>query len=86
MARGTVIEAVRLLQDRGVITVRPGPGGGLFVAEPSSVVRLGRTLLTVEGDAAGVADAIAVREELEPLVTELAAVTGPMPTSPTCGR
>ncbi|MGV9864756.1 FadR/GntR family transcriptional regulator [Rhodococcus koreensis] len=73
MARGTVIEAVRLLQDRGVITVRPGPGGGLFVAEPSSVVRLGRTLLTVEGDAAGVADAIAVREELEPLVTELAA-------------
>ncbi|MBF6196255.1 FCD domain-containing protein [Nocardia implantans] len=73
LARGTVIEAVRLLQDRGVITVRPGPGGGLFVAEPSSIVRLGRTLLTVDDDPAGVADAIAVREELEPLVAELAA-------------
>ncbi|MBZ4322980.1 FCD domain-containing protein [Streptomyces huiliensis] len=31
---GTFNEALRLLQTRGLVTVRPGPGGGLFAAQP----------------------------------------------------
>lgn len=34
-------EALRLLRDRGIVTVRPGPSGGVFVAEQPAQVRLG---------------------------------------------
>ncbi|WUX26907.1 GntR family transcriptional regulator [Streptomyces sp. NBC_01438] len=32
---GTFNEALRLLQSRGLVTVKPGPGGGLFSGEQS---------------------------------------------------
>src|SRR5207248_2246984 len=64
VARATVNEAIRLLQERRRIVLRPGPGGGLFVAPADPVVRLGRTLLTVLGEPLAVAGAIEVREQL----------------------
>lgn len=67
-ARSTVSEAVRLLRDRGAIEIRPGRGGGLFVAVTNPVVRLRHTLLTVREEASTVADAIVVREALEAAV------------------
>jgi DNA-binding FadR family transcriptional regulator len=66
--RATISEAVRLLSDRGTVDIRPGRGGGLFVANPNPVVRLRHTLLTVREMPATVADAIAVREALELLI------------------
>lgn len=65
-ARATVSEALRLLVDRGVIDVKPGRGGGVFVARTGPVVRLRHTLISVHGEATTLADAIAVREALEP--------------------
>lgn len=73
VARTTINEAIRLLQQRQVVSLRPGPGGGLFVAAPNPVVTLGRTLLAVEADPSTVAGAIEVREHLESLVARHAA-------------
>jgi DNA-binding FadR family transcriptional regulator len=67
-ARSTVSAAVRLMIDRGAIEIRPGRGGGIFVAEKSPVVRLRHTLLTVHGEATTVQHAIELRDALEPLV------------------
>ncbi|WP_235854855.1 FadR/GntR family transcriptional regulator [Nonomuraea aridisoli] len=66
--RATISEAARLLSDRGTAEIRLGRGGGLFVADPTAVVRLRHTLLTVRSQPTTVADAIAVREALEPLI------------------
>lgn len=67
-AYSTVSEAVRLLRDRGVLEIRPGRRGGLFVADRGPVVRLRHTLLRVADDATAVADAIELRDHLEYLV------------------
>ena len=66
--RATIGETARLLSERGTVEVRPGRGGGLFVASISPVVRLRRTLLTVTNGESTVSDAIAVRESLEELI------------------
>lgn len=66
--RATIGETARLLSERGTVEVRPGRGGGLFVASLSPVVRLRRTLLTVPQGGSTVSDAIAVREALEELI------------------
>ncbi|MDP9847021.1 FadR/GntR family transcriptional regulator [Streptosporangium lutulentum] len=68
VAVATVNEAVRLLSSRGTIEVRPGIGGGLFVASPTLVVRLGRKMLELSGESVSVADSLDIRDGLEPLV------------------
>ena len=68
LGRATISEAARLLTERGTVDVRPGRGGGLFVAEAGHVVRLRHTLLAAGQDAAGVANALAVRDALEELI------------------
>lgn len=72
-ARATVSEAVRLLRERGLIEIRPGRGGGLFVAEATPVVRLRHTLLSVRESAASVRDAIELRDALEEFIALQAA-------------
>jgi len=67
-ARATVSEAVRLLRERGILEIRPGRTGGLFVAQPTPVVRLRHTLLTVSEQPSAVLDAIELRDHLEELI------------------
>ncbi|MDQ6948786.1 MAG: FCD domain-containing protein [Actinomycetota bacterium] len=67
---GTFNEAIRLAQARGLVTVRPGPGGGLFAALQSPMVRLGNSVLALDADATSVADAVRIRDALDPLLIE----------------
>lgn len=70
---GTFNEALRLLQAQGLIEMRPGPGGGVFSAEQPPLVRLGNSVLTLDGGESSVADAIRIRDQLDGLVIEDAA-------------
>lgn len=65
---GTFNEALRLVQARGVVTVRSGPGGGLFASRQSLQVRLGNSMLALDDDATSVADAVRLRDALDPLL------------------
>jgi len=67
---GTFNEAVRLVQARGVVWIRPGPGGGLFAATQSPMTRLGNSVLAMDTAGAPVAEAIRIRAALEPLLLE----------------
>jgi GntR family transcriptional repressor for pyruvate dehydrogenase complex len=73
VAVATINEAVRLLETRGLIEARPGPGGGLFVARSSVRVALKRDGLADSWGAARFGDCQAVRAGLEPLVSREAA-------------
>ncbi len=70
VAVSTFNEALRMVQARGLVTVRSGPGGGLFASRQSPMVRLGNSMLTVDDDAASVAEAGRLREALNPLLVE----------------
>jgi DNA-binding FadR family transcriptional regulator len=67
VARATLNEAVRLLQERGLVTLRPGPKGGIFAAKADPLSRLGRTLQQASGRPDLVAGAIEVRQSLAAL-------------------
>jgi len=73
VALATINEALRLLEMRGMLTARPGPGGGVFVAQASARVRLNQFVLAYRWSEATVADHHTVRNALEPLVCREAA-------------
>jgi DNA-binding FadR family transcriptional regulator len=68
VSAGTFNEALRLLQSRGLVSVRTGPGGGVFAAAQSPIVRLGHSVLALDADDTGVADAVRIRNALDPLL------------------
>ena len=67
---GTFNEAVRIAQSRGVVSVRPGPGGGVFAAAQSPMVRLGNSVLALDADHTPVAEAVRIRDALDPLLID----------------
>jgi DNA-binding FadR family transcriptional regulator len=68
---GTFNEAIRLLQARRVVTMRPGPSGGVFAAAESGMIRLGNAVLSLDStDPDMVVIAVRIRDALEPLILE----------------
>ncbi len=67
---GTFNEAIRIAQSRGIISVRPGPGGGIFAAAQSAMVRLGNSVLALDAGDTSVAEAVRIRDALDPLLIE----------------
>jgi DNA-binding FadR family transcriptional regulator len=73
VAVATVNEAVKLLETRGLVGARPGPGGGVFVASAAERMRGGPMLMGFEWAGASVADYHEVRSALEPVIYRHAA-------------
>jgi GntR family transcriptional repressor for pyruvate dehydrogenase complex len=69
VAVATVNEAIKLLDTRGLVEVRSGPGGGVFVAAPGARNRQGPLIMGFKWAEATVADYQEVRSALEPLIT-----------------
>jgi DNA-binding FadR family transcriptional regulator len=67
VAHGTMNEALRVLESRGVVELRRGVHGGVFVGAPSVYIRLGNGLLGFRGDAASIEQCLAVRNQIEPM-------------------
>lgn len=68
VAYGTLNEALRILQQRGYVTSRTGPGGGLFASIPTASTRL-RHLLSGFPEGGTLKDCAEVRHALEEAVT-----------------
>lgn len=77
VAPGTMNEAIRVLENRGVIELRRGPQGGVFTASPSIYLRLGNSFLKLRGTAGSVEQCLAVRNHLEALLIVEAARAAP---------
>lgn len=72
ISRATLREAIRILTDAEVLEVRPGSGGGIFVASDYVPLELLRSKSDLRlGEVAGVLEA---RRLFEPRVAQLAAV------------
>lgn len=70
----TVNEAIKLLRGKGLVEIRPGPGGGVFVTQPPPLVRFGHKFLGFTGESITMADSLAVRAALDELVAVDAAL------------
>lgn len=65
VAPATLGEAIQLLRSRGVVDAKPGPGGGIFVADRSPFMRLSDQLLSLREGQATVADCLRVLDALD---------------------
>jgi DNA-binding FadR family transcriptional regulator len=65
---GAFNEALKVAQDRGVIQVRRGPGGGIFSAKQTAMGRLAGELMTLDAEDASIADIWRMRNSLDPLM------------------
>lgn len=73
VAAATVNEAIRMMEMRGLISARPGPGGGVFVADASSRSRLTQMALGIADSTTTLGDCVDIRNALEPLICRRAA-------------
>src|SRR5437762_10728735 len=74
VGRTTLREALRLLETRGVLTIRPGPRGGPAVRRPRPADLGAALTLILQFEQASLADIMEAREALRPMVARLAAL------------
>lgn len=73
VGRTTMREALRLLETQGVLTMRPGPGGGPIVRRPRPNDLGDALTLFLQFEGATYEDVMAARTYVEPLVARAAA-------------
>jgi DNA-binding FadR family transcriptional regulator len=73
VGRNTIREALRMLEFRGVITMRSGRGGGPFVRLPRSTDLGEALLLVLQFQGATLTDIISARATIEPIAASAAA-------------
>jgi DNA-binding FadR family transcriptional regulator len=78
VAGPTIAQALTLLTNDGLISMRRGPGGGIFVERSRPVLRRGTRRLAM-GTAQSLAENIELREQINPLLAVSAARAGDRP-------
>jgi DNA-binding FadR family transcriptional regulator len=73
VSSATMSESLRLLQARGLVTLRTGPNGGVFTAEPSGRLVLSNLIVGFRSGTLTVKNVLESREALEPAIGQLAA-------------
>jgi DNA-binding FadR family transcriptional regulator len=73
VGRGTLRESLRFLEMNGVITIKPGPGGGPTVCEPDARDLAGALGLFLQLQGTPFSAIVEVRQLLEPAIAALAA-------------
>jgi DNA-binding FadR family transcriptional regulator len=76
VARGTLREALRYLEMQGVLTIKPGPGGGPVVNAPDARPLAGTIALLLQRANAPFKNILEARELLEPAMASMAAERG----------
>jgi GntR family transcriptional regulator, transcriptional repressor for pyruvate dehydrogenase complex len=71
--RGTLREALRLLEFQGVISLKPGPGGGPVLMTPPASHLAGTLMLLMQLNKAPYRAIVEVRNAFEPMISQLAA-------------
>jgi GntR family transcriptional repressor for pyruvate dehydrogenase complex len=73
VARGTLREALRFLEMEGVLTIKPGPGGGPIVSSPDHQTLASTIALLLQFAGARFRTILEVRQVLEPSIAGCAA-------------
>ncbi len=73
VGRGTLRESLRFLEMNGVITIRPGPGGGPAVCDPDSRDLAGSLGLFLQLHGTPFRSIVEVRRTMEPAIAAVAA-------------
>jgi GntR family transcriptional repressor for pyruvate dehydrogenase complex len=71
--RGTLREALRLLEFQGVISLKPGPGGGPVLMSPPASHLASTLMLLMQLNHAPYRAIVEVRNAVEPMISQLAA-------------
>ena len=71
--RGTLREALRLLEFQGVISLKPGPRGGPVLQDPNATHLASTVVLLMQLKQAPFSTIVEVRSTMEPMISSLAA-------------